>query len=393
MNEQYDIVIAGAGPAGVAAAITAARYGCSVLLVESSDKAGGTVAGSLIHTLGGLFDDSGNLLNHGLSEELCQRLQNASQSVVKRRIGRTWCLAVDPAIFRQKLEDWLSEEDLILLQTKSRVTAGCLNSDNLFQLKLELDGQPVCLNAGAVIDATGAAALVRLLAPESVLDPLERAAAGLILRLQGCDSSALNFPGGIEIIHSIRKACQAGELSSIAGSAWLDTGLLPDEVFVKLALPLPETENPEKDKMLVEQADEACVAITGFLRQYPVFRNAYCVEYGRIGLRDGSVIRGVTCLTEADLLGCVIGPETACLGAWPLEYWDKSAGPQLRYLPPGGRYGIPVGCLKVAGHHRLWAAGKCLSAEPEAQASVRVAGCCWATGDAVGRAAAEELKG
>ena len=43
--------------------------------------------------------------------------------------------------------------------------------------------------------------------------------------------------------------------------------------------------------------------------------------------------------------------------------------------------------LRVRGYENLWAAGKCLSADALAHASARVAGTCWAMGEAAGKAA------
>jgi hypothetical protein len=57
----------------------------------------------------------------------------------------------------------------------------------------------------------------------------------------------------------------------------------------------------------------------------------------------------------------------------------------LDYLPDGTFYEIPLGALRVRGLANLWAAGKCLSADIHAQASARVAGCCWSMGEAVGK--------
>ena len=64
----------------------------------------------------------------------------------------------------------------------------------------------------------------------------------------------------------------------------------------------------------------------------------------------------------------------------------------LDYLPEGDYYEIPLRSLKVKGFSNLWTAGKSLSADKSAQASARVVGTCWATGEAVGKATAVVAK-
>ena len=59
MDRANKIVIVGAGAAGLACAISAARRGANVHLVEKTSALGGTVAHSLIHTIGGLYVDAG----------------------------------------------------------------------------------------------------------------------------------------------------------------------------------------------------------------------------------------------------------------------------------------------------------------------------------------------
>ena len=379
------LVIAGAGPTGIAAAISAARSGCRVVLLEKQPTIGGTVTGSLIHTLGGLYDDAGNYLNQGLSIELSERLSAADVRVIKRKIGRTWCLAVDPALFQQVMADWLREEPAITLMTDSVVTGGVIIDAELSSLDLRLQGEPAQCQPAAALDATGSAELVKLLAPGLLQQGQHRVSTGVILRLRGCEPGALSFPKGLQLLSAIRQASAEGRLSEVAGSAWLDSGLVEDEVFVKLTLPPEQHDDPGA-------AMEARDSLLLFLKQYPDFSRAVCVATGQIGIRDGGRIKGKTCLTEDDLLNCRTVSAPACQGAWPLEYWDQEKGVQLRYLPRGGRYDIPLGCLQPDGIKGLWAAGKCLSATPRAQASARVVGCCWAMGEAVGRAVAETLR-
>ena len=105
-------------------------------------------------------------------------------------------------------------------------------------------------------------------------------------------------------------------------------------------------------------------------------------------MRDGGRVRGEYCLTETDVRQGRKFSDAACRCAWPIEYWDPEQGVSMQYLPDNTYYEIPLRALKVSGWANLWTAGKCLSADRLAQASARVAGTCWAMGEAVGRAAA-----
>ncbi len=111
---------------------------------------------------------------------------------------------------------------------------------------------------------------------------------------------------------------------------------------------------------------------------------------GALGVRDDGQIRGEYRLTEADVRQGRRFDDAICRADWPIEYWDPERGVSLDWLPPGHFYEIPARALKVAGFDNLWSAGKCLSAEPLAQASARVAGTCWAMGEAVGRLALQQ---
>ncbi len=67
----YDVIVAGGGIAGVAAALAAARRGCSVLLVEKMISLGGLATnGLVVHYNHSLCDRRGNRKIGGISEEL-----------------------------------------------------------------------------------------------------------------------------------------------------------------------------------------------------------------------------------------------------------------------------------------------------------------------------------
>jgi FAD dependent oxidoreductase len=92
-------------------------------------------------------------------------------------------------------------------------------------------------------------------------------------------------------------------------------------------------------------------------------------------------------LSEAEVLAGTRHADDIALAAWPLEFRETNRGPKLRY-PDGDRAaGIPLGSLMPRDLDGVFAAGRCISCDHGAQASLRVMGTCFATGQAAGVAA------
>jgi hypothetical protein len=82
-------------------------------------------------------------------------------------------------------------------------------------------------------------------------------------------------------------------------------------------------------------------------------------------------------------------PDAIARGAWPVELHSKPGAPNVwQSIRNQSYYEIPLRCLKVQGIKNLWAAGRIISCDSVAFASVRVMGTCFATGHAAGVAAA-----
>jgi hypothetical protein len=180
----------------------------------------------------------------------------------------------------------------------------------------------------------------------------------------------------------IRKATENGELPPECASLWLDSGVYPDEVYVKFNLKSSDYDAAHMEKV----ANELLI----FLHALPGFSRTVIDASGRLGIRDGSRIEGDYTLTEADLKEGRRFHDAVCRACWPIEYWDPEQGVSLEHFPPGHRYDIPLGALKVSGLNNLFTAGKCFSAEPRAQASARVVGTCWAMGEGLIKAIIRE---
>ncbi len=389
-DAKVDVVICGAGAAGMAAAIAAARSGVAPWLVEKQKACGGTVSQSLIHTLGGLYDDSGEYLQQGLARELAERLMTADKNVRPRKIGKAWTLSVDPQVYTTITREWLDEEGVrILLATQ--VVGGRIEGSQVNALVLRDDrGVENRLACNAVIDCSGGAEVVRLLAPNKVQDDSMQAAAGLIFQLHGVDRLAISFPRNIEVLRAIRKAVKQGRLPPLCEKTWIDLGTGADDAYVKLFIPLTARwRQPEEWARIEEQALDLRDQVFHWLKTMPGFEKAQLGKTGAIGVRDGGRIEGDYVLTAEDVRGARKFPHPACKCQWPIEYWHPKRGVTVEYLQPGSHYEIPLEALRVRGLHNLWAAGKCFSADPLARASARVVGSCWAMGEAAGIEAAD----
>lgn len=421
------VVVCGGGAAGVAASLAASRLGAPVYLIESSPQIGGTVAHSLIHTIAGLFDSRGRLINDGLVEELTARLQQSAPTVRPRQIGRTWVLNVDPLDYQAVIEGWVREERLITVLAETTVSSIVAEGGRITEIELQprisrtgrtpavgsvdsleragdaafagvrtlappqragrdtasSTGSAVRIAPRAVVDATGSAEVVRLVAPGLVCEDSRRAAGGLIFAMRGVASGALEFPKGIGIIRSLRAAALKGSLPADCGKTWIDSGVSDDEVYVKLFVPLRDGWREQKRRNeITQRALHMQASVVALLQTLPHFCDAWVSRTGRLGVRDGGRVLGEYCLSESDVRSARKFADAACRCCWPIEYWDPVDGVSIEYLPEDDYYEIPLRCLRLKGFSNLFAAGKCLSADHVAQASARVAGTCWAMGEA-----------
>ncbi len=374
-SDQSSIVVVGAGAAGLSCALSAAAQGANVVLLEKTAELGGTVNQALIHTIGGLFDSQGNFLNTGLSVELAERLSQACSQTKKRRIGQTWVLNIDPMVYVQTITNWIMSTPNIDIKYNANITHICNDNGRIDEVRFSTDGKPDALPLHSLIDTTGNAAVVRKINPKLLNEGM--ALGGFIVQLRGLSPDALCFPKGIALLREIRKAVDKRELPGECSTVWLDTGVYPDEAYAKFNI-------VTKDFDLAHMQSIAR-QLLAFLCKLPGFNSASIHRYSQLGIRDGGRIKGQYCLTEADIKEGKQFNDAACKASWPIEHWDIQKGINLEYLPDGHSYDIPLRCLKVAGFSNLWAGGKCLSAEPRAQASARVVGTCWAMGDAIGK--------
>ncbi|MDZ4198080.1 MAG: FAD-dependent oxidoreductase [Kiritimatiellia bacterium] len=379
-----DVLVVGAGIAGVAAASAAARRGAHVLLLENRPASGGALADGLGFPLCGLFENDTSLpprlLNSGLGEDLLRSIRETDPEAVFAQ-GKVYLCRCETNTLRSILRQWMNLPSLVFQPDVSswrlelsgdRVAAVEFHGPDGMEQTVALSQLIDCTGLGRVVDHLGAAA------SPSVESPL----AGYCIRVGGLAEDDL-LP--VRVPYHLRDAVGSGALPAWCRFTFFTYGLpTSGEGVLKFNFPqhLP----------VVEAAAAAEKAVLLLKQRLAAFRDCALREVSPGTLpREGSRLLGRYTLSEEEVRAGRRFPDEVARCAWPIEYWDSRMGPS--YVYPGGEgvYGIPAGCLQSSSLTNLWAAGRCLSASSKAMASARVAGIALATGEAAGRAAAERL--
>ncbi len=396
-RESFDVAVIGGGSAGLAAAVTAAREGARTILIERHGYLGGMGTASLVHTFCGLYllraEPGAVLANPGFPSEMAGRMI-AATGMGPLRMGRVDVLPQHPVEFVRIADELVSAEPLIDLRLHTEVTAVAREENWEIQLAGRAGRRRV--SARSLVDASGDATVAGLLGGGAAMTEaprLQRPAYvfGVHHAVPMNDESRLQTAG--LLVEGIRAGVLAADALGLAFRRSGRTG----EVFGTLDLTGGETVAD------YDPLDAACLtgleihgrataakAVAWLAAKSDFWNGAYISHWPvRAGVRESRRWLGGHVLTGGELLAGRRFDDEIALATWPMEFRETPRGPKLRF-PEGYRpAGIPLRCLQPVGFERLFVAGRCSSTDHDAQASIRVMGTCFATGEAAGRAAAK----
>ena len=383
-----DVLVCGAGVAGVAAALSAARRGIRVALIEQSSKLGGIGTRGLLRTICGLYLNGdaapAETLNKGIAREVVAGLKTLAPSRAVRKTGQVFVLPYANDDLATILSRFCKQEANLRVLLQTRVVSAASRNGEITEVVTE-GSEALRFRPRAVIDASGSGELGLLAgAGFDLAADGQRQMSGYIVRVQGLtlvDGLEVKVPYALAGVTDTRASSELRFTTFVPGDS-------PGEGYLKFNSIGPE--GPGRDHQI---ETDVAIALEMLVARLPAFQHA--VVSGRseaVMDREGRRLRGEYVLTEEDVLSARKFPDAAVRNAWPIELWDGQRGTVYKYPPKGEYYEIPFRSLTVKGFGNLLVAGKCISASHEAQGSVRVMGCCMATGDAAGRAAAEFVK-
>lgn len=396
VRESFDVAVIGGGSAGIAAAVSAAGQGARTLLLERHGQAGGMGTASLVHTFCGLYllrEEPGAVLaNPGIAMEMAERMV-AATGLGPVRVGRVDVLPQHPVEFARIADELVSAEPSLELRLHSEVVSVVRRED--WEIGVAGRGGVRQVTARALVDASGDAVVAALLGVDSEMvefPRLQRPAYVFGIH----QNTLLGNEERLKTAGLIMEGIREGSVPTEAmGMTFRGSGR-EHEVFGTLDLAGGEDYDPLDAGCLsrLELLGRATAATTvaWLAARSVIWKGAYISHWPtRAGVRESRRWIGEQVLTGEDLLVGRRFKNEIALATWPMEFRETARGPKLRF-PEGDRpAGIPLGCLTPLGSERLFVAGRCISTDHEAQASIRVMGTCFATGEAAGRAAASSV--
>lgn len=390
VTNQVDVLVIGSGPAGVSAAISAAREGVSVMLVEQSGNVGGIATeGLMSHWTG---ETSG-----GIYEELLDR--SADLPTGDREARKI----INPERLKTVLLEMLEEAGVKLLLYTFACEA-VLEEDFIKGVIVENKSGRGAILANVVIDASGDGDIA---AKAGVPYHMGRETDGsmqpvtIMFKVAGVEPERGVFPGCFEDHFEI----PAGDIQKVgeqnlpapAGHVLLYRTTLPGVVTCNM------TNCTEIDGTKTEDLTRATVvcrkqmdAIVRFLQEFvPGFENCYLISSASlIGVRETRHFQGEALLTQEDIMEARVFEDWVVTKAYfNFDIHNMSGngldetGVQKKFSQTKG-YTIPYGCFVPKKVENLYLAGRNISGTHMAHSNYRAMPICANMGQAVGIAAA-----
>ncbi|HOC54800.1 MAG TPA: FAD-dependent oxidoreductase [Verrucomicrobiota bacterium] len=379
-----DVLVCGGGPAGVAAAVSAARQGAKTLLVERCGRLGGMGVTGLV----------GPLMGHAQSpfvEEVLRRI--GGRRPVQERLDLDYTAMVQEAGGDILLHTWV----MAALRRGRRVTG----------VRALTKQGPLEVQAEVVVDATGdgdvaflAGAAYEMGRPgDGLAQPVS-----IQYRVSGVDSTRALLCGSEEEAlqvrvpegvwdEVVRRGMERGELPANVGVIRVYLSSYPNERIINATQVngIDATRVQDLTRAELEGRKQA-FQVLDFLRKHaPGFEHAYISAMpAMIGVRESRRIRGEKYLTRDDVLTGRRCPDAVVWSASFAVDIHNPTGPGQaeNFATKVQPYDIPYGCLVPEKTEGLLVAGRCISGSHDAHASYRVQCIVMAIGAAAGVAAA-----
>ncbi len=419
-----EVLVVGAGPAGIGAAIAAARSGIKVLLIERYGFLGGNLTIAMVNPMFTFHDIHGKQVIRGIAGELVNKL-----IALKASKGHTTDLTFDnasmtpfdPEGMKYLLFQMVIEAGVNLLLHTWAVDVQ-RDGSNLVAVIIENKSGRQAIKPKVVIDCSADADIIAFSgAPfskgreeDGAMQPVT-----LFFRIGGIDmpnlrnwmkqnrnflkdsptdeeidsSDAIAFLGLKELV---QKGMELGEFPKNAAPRILFYQLPIEGQVAVNATRLQGIDGTNAVDLTYAEIETRSQAwhITTFLKKYVGgFESAYIVDTGvQVGVRETRHIVGDYQLTEQDVLSSKSFTDGIACGTFAIDIHPPEGDKQIFTGSGKAVYEIPYRCLLPQGLDNVLVAGRSISATHTAFGSSRVMATCMGIGQGAGVAAAQMIQ-
>ncbi|MFZ5671717.1 MAG: FAD-dependent oxidoreductase [Pseudomonadota bacterium] len=393
MDYQADVVVAGAGSAGMVAAIAAARNGARTILIERGGFLGG-ISTAVLDTMYAFYapGDAQEKVVSGLPDEVVDRIEKYD-AVLRRpnTFGSGTGITYNPETLKRVWDD-LAEEARVKVLLHSFITGAIADGAKVTGLRFVNKAGNHKVTAKVTIDASGDADVVADAGGDFELAGRDGAQQTLstTFRIGNVGERALGVKKD-ELHALMREANKSGRfvLPREEGSVHRtpDKGIM---ATIMTRVPGTAPDDIEGISRAEAQGRAQAQEYFRFLKEMvPGYENSVLIGTSPwIGVRETRRILGDYQLHGEDVLAARRFEDGIARCGAPIE--DHHAGRDTRwaYIPNSGTYTVPFRALLPRNLDGIMVAGRCLSSTHDAHASARSIGTCMAMGQAVGSAAA-----
>jgi len=421
VDEPYDLVVAGGGPAGTAAAVCAARLGARTLLVEATGCLGGMGTSGLVASFGPVSDGQ-RMLVGGFMRELCERMLACG----------AFGPHVVPDFLHRQLNRWVPFRPEMLKRILDDFVVGAGVEVRFFTraIDTEVDGRTLrgvvlanveglrFVEARAFIDATGDAALAAAAGAECkvVLRDTDTVAPSTLCSLfAGIDWNHPDYGADWRGLDAVRNRVK----TELLEQAIADGHFSQEDRFMPGMNKIGASTGAlngghvfQLDPLSVRSLSDGMIFGRKLALEYAEFYRRYvpgCQQIEHVttapvmGVRDSRRIVGEFELTIDDFRARRQFADQIAVYNRPTDVHptDTSRAEYERFLRdfhgkdnlgPGQCVGIPYSILVPRGWRNLWVAGRCHSSDTKVHGSIRAQSAAYMMGQAAGTAAVQSLR-
>lgn len=416
MINKYDLVVCGGGTAGISAGYIAAKLGLKTLIIEKKIHLGGSITSALVIPA---MKSNTKDINCEFYNDFISKMKKYDAQITYGDDNQGW---FNPELAKIALDEMMNDVGCDVLFNTEVVDAS-FDKNNVHSVKLSSNGLSLHIVSLYYLDATGNANFSKILENKILENNQSRQPMSLRFHVSGINLE--KFSQWLLEIDSDRDVTTVFEID---GNIHLSTACTWDKdrkwalwpIFAKgiennditeedaayfqlftipgmngtISLNCPRIHS-DKDldpldiintSIAIQTARKQIWRLFNFMKKYFLgFENAYISNIAdMLGIRESRRVQAKRIYTKNDIISGKTYDNCVLHADYPIDIhsYNKDSSTLEKTTID---YELPIECLCLSDYENVFAAGRILSADFEAQAALRIQTSCFSMGEAVAR--------